>query len=154
MSGSLKDRLQADLVAAIRSRNEVQSATLRLALSAVATEEVAGAQSRQLTDDEVLALLNREAKKRREAIAAFTDAGRSDRAAAEQAELDVLTGYLPAPLTPTELAAIIDTAVAEVAASGVAGGKAMGAVMKRITPQVTGRADGAAVAALVRERLG
>jgi len=151
---ALKQRLHDDLTAAIRSRDEVRSGTLRLALAAIATEEVAGTSARQLSDDEVMALLTREAKKRREAIAAYSEAGRPDRAAAEQAELDILGEYLPAALTPDELDRIVSAAVAEVLAGGTPPGKAMGAVMRIVTPQVTGRADGSAVAALVRERLG
>jgi len=121
-----------------------------MALTSITNEEVAGAAARDLTDDEVLKVLTREARKRREAAEAFSAAGRSDQAAAERAEGDVLAGYLPAQLSDDELAALVDAAIAETGASGMA---AMGQVMKTVTPRVAGRADGARVAAEVRRRL-
>ena len=146
----LKERLRADLNAAMRARDQVRMRTLRLVLTSITNEEVAGASARDLTDDEVLKVLTREARKRREAAKAFSAAGRSDQAAAERAEGDVLAGYLPAQLSDDELAALVDTAIAETGASGMAG---MGQVMKTVTPRVAGRADGARVAAEVRRRL-
>jgi len=95
--------------------------TLRLALTSITNEEVAGASARELTDDEVVKVLTREARKRREAAEAFSAAGRSDQAAAERAEGEVLAGYLPAQLSDDELAALVDAAIAETGASGVAG---------------------------------
>jgi len=146
----LKERLRADLNAAMRARDQVRMRTLRMALTSITNEEVAGASARDLTDDEVLKVLTREAKKRREAAEAFSAAGRSDQAAAERAEGDVLAGYLPAQLSDDDLAALVDAAIAETGASGMA---AMGQVMKTVTPKVAGRADGARVAAEVRRRL-
>jgi uncharacterized protein YqeY len=146
----LKERLRADLNAAMRARDQVRMRTLRMALTSITNEEVAGAAARDLTDDEVLKVLTREARKRREAAEAFSAAGRSDQAAAERAEGDVLAGYLPAQLSDDELAALVDAAIAETGASGMA---AMGQVMKTVTPRVAGRADGARVAAEVRRRL-
>ena len=146
----LKERLRADLNAAMRARDQVRMRTLRLALTSITNEEVAGASARDLTDDEIVRVLTREAKKRREAAEAFSAAGRSDQAAAERAEGDVLAGYLPAQLGDDELAALVDAAIAETGASGMAG---MGQVMKTVTPRVAGRADGARVAAEVRRRL-
>jgi hypothetical protein len=146
----LKERLRADLNAAMRARDQVRMRTLRMALTSITNEEVAGAAARDLTDDEVLKVLTREARKRREAAEAFSAAGRSDQAAAERAEGDVLAGYLPAQLSDDELAALVDAAMAETGASGMA---AMGQVMKTVTPRVAGRADGARVAAEVRRRL-
>jgi uncharacterized protein len=146
----LKERLRADLNAAMRARDQVRMRTLRMALTSITNEEVAGASARDLTDDEVLKVLTREARKRREAAEAFSAAGRSDQAAAERAEGDVLTGYLPAQLSDDEIAALVDAAIAETGASGMAG---MGQVMKTVTPRVAGRADGARVAAEVRRRL-
>ena len=146
----LKERLRADLNAAMRARDQVRMRTLRMALTSITNEEVAGAAARDLTDDEVLRVLTREARKRREAAEAFSAAGRSDQAAAERAEGDVLAGYLPAQLSDDELAALVDAAIAETGASGMA---AMGQVMKTVTPRVAGRADGARVAAEVRRRL-
>ena len=124
--------------------------TLRMALTSITNEEVAGASARDLTDDEVVRVLIREARKRREAAEAFSAAGRSDQAAAERAEGDVLAGYLPAQLSDDELATFVDAAIAEAGASSMAG---MGQVMKLVTPRVAGRADGARVAAEVRRRL-
>jgi uncharacterized protein len=146
----LKERLRADLNAAMRARDQVRMRTLRMALTSITNEEVAGAAARDLTDDEVLKVLTREARKRREAAEAFSAAGRSDQAAAERAEGDVLAGYLPAQLSDDELAALVDAAIAETGVSGMA---AMRQVMKLVTPRVAGRADGARVAAEVRRRL-
>ena len=146
----LKERLRTDLNSAIRARDQVRMRTLRLALTSITNEEVAGPSARELSDDEVVRVLTREAKKRREAAEAFSAAGRTDQAAAEVAEGEVLAGYLPAQLTDDELAALVDAAIAETGASGVSG---LGQVMKTVTPRVAGRADGARVAAEVRRRL-
>ena len=146
----LKERLRADLNDAMRARDQVRMRTLRLALTSITNEEVAGASARELTDDEVVKVLTREARKRREAAEAFSAAGRSDQAAAERAEGEVLAGYLPAQLSDDELAALVDVAIAETGATGMAG---LGQVMKTVTPRVAGRADGARVAAEVRRRL-
>jgi uncharacterized protein len=146
----LKERLRADLNAAMRARDQVRMRTLRMALSSITNEEVAGASARQLSDDEVMKVLTREARKRREAAEAFGAAGRTDQAAAERAEGEVLAGYLPAQLSDDELATLVTAAIAETGASGMAG---MGQVMKTLTPQIAGRADGARVAAEVRRRL-
>jgi uncharacterized protein len=146
----LKERLRADLNAAMRARDQVRMRTLRMALSSITNEEVAGTSARALSDDEVMKVLTREARKRREAAEAFGAAGRDEQAAAERAEGEVLAGYLPAQLTDEELSALVAAAIADSGASGVRG---MGQVMKRLTPQVAGRADGARVAAEVRRRL-
>ena len=146
----LKERLRTDLNSAIRARDQVRMRTLRLALTSITNEEVAGPSARELSDDEVVRVLTREAKKRREAAEAFSAAGRTDQAAAEVAEGEVLAGYLPAQLTDDELAALVDAAIAETGASSVSG---LGQVMKTVTPRVAGRADGARVAAEVRHRL-
>jgi hypothetical protein len=146
----LKQRLRADLNDAMRARDQVRLRTLRMALTSITNEEVAGASARDLSDDEVLRVLTREARKRREAAEAFSAAGRSEQAAAERAEGEVLAGYLPAQLGDDELAALADAAIAESGASSMAG---MGSVMKLLTPRVAGRADGARVAAEVRRRL-
>ena len=146
----LKERLRGDLTAAMKARDEVRTRTLRMALTSVANEEVAGKAARDLTDDEVLRIIAREAKRCREAAAAFDAAGRPDQAAAERAEDDVLSGYLPAQLSDAELAAIVARVIAEAGASGPA---AMGQVMKAVTPLVAGRAEGGRVAAEVRRGL-
>ena len=151
---TLKDRLQSDLTDAIRARDEVRAATLRMGLAAITTEEVSGKQARVLTDDEVVGVLSREAKKRRESVEAYAAADRVDLADRERAELAVLADYLPAALSADEVAALISDAVAQARASGLEGMKAMGAVMKTLQPSVAGRADGAEVAAAVRAALG
>ena len=147
---ALKDQLQADLTAAMKARDELTTATLRMLLTAVGTEEVAGKAARQLSDDEVLKVVGREAKKRREAAAAFADAGRADRAERELAEERVLTAYLPAQLSDDELGALVRDAVAE---TGADSPRDMGAVMKAVVPRVAGRADGSRVSAAVKAAL-
>jgi uncharacterized protein len=146
----LKERLRADLTTAMKARDELRTATLRMVLSAVSAEEVAGKAARELTDDEVQAVLRREAKKRREAAEAFGSAGRAEQAAREQAEGDVLADYLPAQLDDADLAAIVADAVTTTGASGV---KDMGRVMGVVQAAVAGRADGGRVAAEVRRQL-
>ena len=146
----LKDRLRADLTAAMEARDEVRTRTLRMALTSVTNEEVAGDSARELSDDEVLRLLAREARRRREAADAFEAAGRADQAAAERAEDQVLAEYLPAQLSDAELAALVAEVISETGASGMS---AMGQVMKAVTPRVAGRAEGGRVAAEVRRAL-
>jgi hypothetical protein len=146
----LKERLRADLTVAMRARDQVRLRTLRMALTAITNEEVAGEESRELSDDDIVKVLAREAKKRREAAEAFGSAGRPDQAAAERAEGDVLAEYLPAQLGDDELARIVSEVIAGTGASGMS---AMGQVMKAVTPRVAGRAEGARVAAEVRRRL-
>ncbi len=148
---ALKDRLRTDLTAAMKARDEVTVRTLRMALTSVTKEEVAGSSARELSDDEVLAVLTREAKRRREAADAFAAAGRDEQAAAERAEGAVLDAYLPAQLTDAELGELVAAAIEE---TGAAGPRAMGQVMKALAPRVAGRAEGARVAAEVRRRLG
>ncbi len=148
--GALKDRLQADLTIAMKARDEVTTATLRMALTAVGTEQVAGKAARELSDDDVRKVLAREAKKRREAATAFTSGDRLDRAERELAEERVLSGYLPAQLSDDDLASLVRDAVAE---TGVSGPQGMGAVMKVVGPRVAGRAEGGRVAAAVRAAL-
>ncbi|WP_017625905.1 GatB/YqeY domain-containing protein [Nocardiopsis chromatogenes] len=146
----LKDRLKADLTTAMKARDNVRTRTLRMVLTAVSKEEVAGGASRELSDDDLIALLTREAKKRREAAEAFESGGRADKAADERAEGEVLADYLPAQLTDEELGALVEAAIAETGASGP---KQMGAVMKIVNPKVAGRAEGSRVAAEVKRRL-
>ena len=146
----LKERLRADLNAAMRARDQVRMRTLRMALTSITNEEVAGASARDLSDEEIVKVLTREARKRREAAEAFGAAGRDQQAAAERAEGEVLADYLPAQLSDGELTALVSTAIAETGASGMQG---MGQVMKMLTPRGAGRADGARVAAEVRRQL-
>jgi uncharacterized protein YqeY len=150
---ALKNRLQHDLTEAIRSRDEVTAATIRMALTAVRSEEVAGSTARVLSDDEVITVLGREAKKRREAATAFDGAGRADKADRERAELAVLAGYLPTQLSDDELAVLVAEQVAAAAAAGATGMPAMGRIMKAVQPAVAGRAEGGRIAAEVRRQL-
>ena len=147
---ALKEQLRADLTTAMKARDELTSSTLRMVLTAVTTEEVAGKQARELSDDDIIKVLTREAKKRREANDAYTQAGREELAAREQAELGVIERYLPQQLSDDDVAELVSAAIAE---TGATDPKAMGQVMKVLTPQVAGRAAGAKVAAEVRRQL-
>ncbi|HEY4604561.1 MAG TPA: GatB/YqeY domain-containing protein [Blastococcus sp.] len=147
----LKNRLRADLTSAMKTRDELRTATLRMVLAAVSAEEVSGKEARELSDDEVLAVLRREAKKRREAAEAFAGAGRAQQAEREDAEGGVLAAYLPAQLDDADLAALVADAVTRTGASGM---RDMGKVMGAAQGAVAGRADGARVAAEVRRQLG
>ena len=146
----LKDRLRADLTGAIRARDEVTTATLRMALAAISTEEVAGSSARQLSDDEVLKVLARESKKRREAADAFGSAGRAELAERERAEGSVLERYLPAQLSDAEVGELVAAAIAETGASGM---QQMGAVMRVAQQKAAGRADGKRLSTEVRRQL-
>ena len=147
----LKDRLRADLTTAMKGRDELSTATLRMVLSAVSAEEVAGKEARELSDDDVMAVLRREAKKRREAAEAFAGAGRTEQAERERAEEGVIAVYLPAQLEDADLAAIVADVVTATGASGM---KDMGRVMGAVQATVAGRAEGGRVAAEVRRQLG
>jgi uncharacterized protein YqeY len=149
--GSLKDRLNEDLHHAMRGRDELTTSTLRMALSAVRNAEVAGAEARDLSDDEVLGVLTKEAKKRREAATAFSEAGRAEQAAKENAEGEILDRYLPAQLSDAEIAELVAAALQ---AGGFSGKGQMGPAMKAAQAAVAGRAEGGRVAAEVRRQLG
>jgi uncharacterized protein YqeY len=153
MTTMLKQQLQEDLTAAIRARDDLRSGTIRLTLAAITKEEVAGKTARELSDEEVLQVITREAKKRREAAEAFEQGGRAESAARERAEGEVLAGYLPKQLSDDELTAIVAEAVKEAAASGAEGPRAMGAIMKIVNPKVKGLAEGGRVAAAVKQAL-
>lgn len=146
----LKERIRADLTASMKGRDEVRTRTLRMVLSEIAKEEVAGAAARELDDAAIQRVLAREAKRRREAAEAFQGAGRADQAAAERAEGDVLAAYLPAQLDDAELAELVTAAISE---TGATGPGAMGQVMKAVTPKVAGRAEGSRIAGEVRRQL-
>jgi len=147
----LKEKLQSDLTDAIRSRAEVKSGTIRMLLAAITTEEVSGKTARVLTDAEIITVLSREAKKRREAVEAYVAAKRTDLADKEKAEGDVISEYLPAQLSEDEIKKMIADAIAETGASGPAG---MGQVMKVLSPKIAGKADGGLVSGLVKAALG
>ena len=149
---TLKERLRSDLTAAIRDRDKVRSGTIRMVLTAITEAEVAGSEAVELSDQQVLDVVIREAKKRREAEAAYADAGRAELADRERAESEVLADYLPQQLTQEEIAAIVADAIASTGA-GELGMKGMGKVMAQVTPQTKGKADGSVVAAEVRRQL-
>ena len=148
--GELKDRMKDDLTTSMKARDELRTATLRMVLTAIGNEEVAGKAARSLSSEEELKVLAREAKKRREAAEAFRSGGATERAEREVAEEEVLSAYLPAQLSDEELSGLVAEAVGETGASGPQG---MGAVMKAVGPKVAGRAEGGRVAAAVRAAL-
>jgi uncharacterized protein YqeY len=148
--GTLKDRLNDDLRTAMKGRDELTTSTLRMALSAVRNAEVSGTAARDLSDDEVLGVLTKEAKKRREAATAFAGAGRADQAAKETAEGEILDRYLPTQLSDAEITELVAKALA---AGGITGKAQMGPAMKAAQAAVAGRAEGGRVAAEVRRQL-
>ena len=147
---SIKESLRSDLTEAIRGRDEITSGTIRMVLTAITNEEVAGKEARVLSDEEVITVLAREAKKRREAAEAFESAGRSDRAALEKAEGEVIGRYLPAQLSVDEIKKMIADAIAS---TGAAGPGDMGKVMGAVKALIAGKADGSIVSNLVKEAL-
>ena len=147
----LKEKLQADLTEAIRGRDEVKSGTIRMLLSAITNEEVAGKTAKVLTDAEIITVLSRETKKRREAVEAFTAAKRDDLADKEKAEGVIIAQYLPEQLSEAEIKKMIADAITETNAAGPAG---MGLVMKVLQPKIAGKADGGVVSTLVKAALG
>jgi uncharacterized protein YqeY len=147
---SLKAKLRDDLTSAIRSKDELRSSTLRMVLTAITNEEVAGKEARVLTDAEIVTVLTREGKKRREAAEAFEQGGAQDRAEREKAEGVVIAEYLPAQLTQEDLNRLIKEAISATGASGPSG---MGVVMKYLQPKIAGRADGATASSAVKAAL-
>lgn len=151
----LKQRLRADLTSAMKSQDKLRTGTLRMLLAAVQNEEVSGKQARELSDDEVLKVLAREARKRAEAAEVYTQNGRGELAANEHAEARVIDEYLPTPLTEAEVADVADTAIAQVAEEigERPGMRQMGQVMKAATAIAAGKADGSRLSAAVKARL-
>ena len=147
---SIKEQLKKDLTEAIRGRDEITSGTIRMVLTAITNEEVAGKEARVLSDEEVITVLSREAKKRREAAEAFENAGRADKSALEKSEGEVIAKYLPAQLSEADIAAIIAQAIASTGAQGPGD---MGKVMGAVKPKIAGKADGGVVSALVKAAL-
>ena len=150
---SIKERLQADLTSAMKARDDVATATIRMIRSAITTAEVAGDEAVELTDDQAIAVLQAEAKKRAESAELYEQNGRLDSAAKERAELAVIERYLPAAMDDDELSAIVDEEVSAAAATGAEGGKAMGIVIKAVRQRAGAAADGARIAAMVKARL-
>ena len=147
---SIKEQLKKDLTEAIRGRDEITSGTIRMVLTAITNEEVAGKEARVLSDEEVITVLSREGKKRREAAEAFENAGRADKAALEKSEGEVIAKYLPAQLSEADIAAIIADAIASTGAQGPGD---MGKVMGAVKPKIAGKADSGLVSALVKAAL-
>lgn len=148
---ALSDQLQSDLTAAMKARDSQRTATLRMVIAAIKNQRVAAGQGGDLSDEQVMELLSKEAKRRSEAATAYREAGRDELADKEEAELAIIRSYLPAQLSEEELAAVVDEAISEVGASGPGD---LGKVMSAVMPKVKGRADGKQVNAIVRERLG
>lgn len=151
----LKSKLRADLTAAMKAKDTLRLSTLRMLLAAVQNAEVAGAEAKELSDAEVIAVLSKEAKKRNEAAVVYEQNGRGELAANERAEQEIIDEYLPTPLTEAEVADLADTAIADVAEQlgERPGMKQMGQVMKVATALAAGRADGSRISAAVRARL-
>ncbi len=147
---SIKEQLKKDLTEAIRGRDEITSSTIRMVLTAITNEEVAGKEARVLSDEEVITVLSREGKKRREAAEAFENAGRADKSALEKSEGEVIAKYLPAQLSESDIAAIIADAIESTGAQGPGD---MGKVMGAVKPKIAGKADGGVVSALVKAAL-
>ena len=151
---NLKDQLKADLTISMKARNEVETSTLRMTLAAIMNAEVAGDEAKELTNEQVQAVVSSEAKKRAESADIYKEAGRVDAEAAERAELGILQKYLPAQLSDNDLEKIVEEQIAVAASSGLTGPKAMGAVVKAVRTQAGSGADGAKIANLVKLKLG
>lgn len=150
---SLSARLQADLTAAMKARDQLQTSTIRMLRAAIMNAEVAGDEARRLSDDEAIAVLRSEAKKRTESADVYEQNGRDESAARERAELAVIQRYLPAAMGDDELSGLVDAEVAAARAAGVDGPKAMGQVIKTVRDRAGARADGGRIAAMVKSRL-
>lgn len=147
---AMKDQLRADLAVAMRAKDEAAKMNIRMTLGAIQTEEVAGEVARELSNDEELAVVQREVRKRRDSAEAYASAGRQELADKETAEADWLSRYLPAALTEDELAAIVAEEVAAVEGASM---KNMGQIIKAVNARAEGRAEGKTIAALVRSAL-
>ena len=150
---SLKDTIKADLTASMKARDETTTSTLRMVLAAITNAEVAGDEAITLDDDQTIAVLQAEAKKRSEAAQIYADAGRNEAAAKERTELSIIERYLPAAMSDDELDAIIAEEVAKAKAAGAEGGKAMGLVVKAVRERAGSGADGARIASAVKAAL-
>lgn len=147
----LKDRLRADVTAAMKAKEKQTTKVLRAMLTAIQTEEVSGESAHELTAEQELAIVTKQVRQRRDSASEYAKGGRQDLADAELAEADILQHYLPEPLTEAELGAMVDE---EVAAAGPdASMKQMGQIVRAVNERAKGRADGGAVAAAVKQRL-
>lgn len=152
-TGTIKERLQTDLTASMKARDDVTTSTIRMLRSAITNAEVAGDAAVELTDDQVISVLQSEAKKRAESAEVYEQNGRTESAAKERAELAVIERYLPAAMSDDELEAIVDEEIARAAAEGAEGGRAMGAVIKAVRERAGASAEGGRIAALVKSKL-
>jgi uncharacterized protein YqeY len=150
---SIKSRLQSDLTASMKARDELTTSTIRMLRAAIMNAEVAGSEAIELTDEQAIAVLQSEAKKRAEAADVYEQAGRADSAAKERAELVVIERYLPAAMSDDELQAIVSEEVGKAAASGAEGQRAMGQVIKAVRERAGAAADGSRIAAMVKSAL-
>jgi uncharacterized protein YqeY len=154
MSNSgMKQRLHDDMTAALKARDDIRKSTLRMALTAITKAEVAGKEARELSDTEIVDVLGSEAKKRRESVVAYREAGRAELADKEQAEADILAEYLPEQLTEDEIKTLVTEAIATTGAADL-GPRGIGKVMGALQPKVKGKADGSVVSAEVKRQLG
>jgi uncharacterized protein YqeY len=150
---SIKSRLQSDLTASMKARDELTTTTIRMLRAAIMNAEVAGSEAIELTDEQAIAVLQSEAKKRAEAADVYEQAGRADSAAKERAELVVIERYLPAAMSDDDLQAIVSEEVGKAAASGAEGQRAMGQVIKAVRERAGAAADGGRIAAMVKSAL-
>ena len=153
-TSTIKERLRVDLTAAMKARDEITTSTIRMIRSAITTAEVAGDQAIELSDEQAIAVLRSEAKKRAESAEVYEQNGRPEAAAKERAELEVIERYLPAAMSDADLEQIVDAEIAAAAAAGAEGGKAMGLVIKAVRDRAGDGADGGRIAALVKAKLG
>ncbi len=151
MTVSITERLSEEIKLAMRARNSDRLSALRMLQAAIKQKEVDD--RKELSDSEVIAIVERQVKQRRESIAAFEQAGRSESAAKEQAELNILQEFMPEAASQDEVMAVIEAALAEVRASGITGGAAMGKVMGMVKEALAGRADMSTVSSLVRQKI-
>lgn len=151
----LKSKLRADMTTAMKAKDKLRLSTLRMLLAAIQNTEVSGAQARELSDADVVAVLQKEAKKRNESAVVYEQAGRGELAANERAEEEIIEEYLPTQLTEAEVAQVADTAIAQVAEElgERPGMRQMGQVMKAATALAAGKADGSRLSAAVKSRL-
>ena len=150
---SIKSRLQSDLTASMKARDELTTSTIRMLRAAITNAEVAGPEAVELTDEQAIAVLQSEAKKRAEAAEVYEQAGRAESAAKERSELEVIERYLPAAMSDEELQAIVTEEVAKAASTGAEGPRAMGQVIKAVRERAGAAADGSRIAAMVKTSL-
>ena len=152
--GSVKTQLQNDLTVAIKARDELVTSTIRMVRAAIMNAEVAGAEAVELTDEQAIAVLRSEAKKRAESAEVYEHNDRPEAAAKERAELEIIQRYLPAAMSDERLSSIVDEEVTAAVAHGAEGGKAIGIVIKAVRDRAGDSAEGGRIAALVKARLG